>query len=156
MKQADNQMLEQSPNTPFLVVGVFLIVGLSMCTVVYLRRQLLYSIKDYISYLKRIVNNPGSGYVLLKQSNLAIADNNIEALKVFDIEEDQLLDTFSSFFNEEERKVLISLKQGHKFKKQISLSRHNARNYAEIRITTVMLKNDAYWAITLTTKSKRK
>ncbi|MDB3906729.1 PAS domain S-box protein [Crocinitomicaceae bacterium] len=146
---ADNQMLEQSPNTPFLVVGVFLIVGLSMCTVVYLRRQLLYSIKDYISYLKRIVNNPGSGYVLLKQSNLAIADNNIEALKVFDIEEDQLLDTFSSFFNEEERKVLISLKQGHKFKKQISLSRHNARNYAEIRITTVMLKNDAYLLATI-------
>jgi len=39
---ADNKLLEQSENTPFLVVGVFLIVGLSICTVVYLRRQLFF------------------------------------------------------------------------------------------------------------------
>ena len=147
---ADNQALEASANTPFLVVGVFLIVGLSICTVVYLRRQLLYSFKDYISYLKRIVNNPETGYVLLKQSNLAITDNNDEVLRVFDIEEEDLADTFATFFNEEERKTLLGLKPGHRFKKQISLSRHNARNYTEVRITTVMLKNDPFLIASIT------
>ncbi|XOV66255.1 MAG: histidine kinase dimerization/phosphoacceptor domain -containing protein [Fluviicola sp.] len=140
----DHQLLEQSVNTPFLVVGVFLIVGLSVCTVVYLRRQLQFSMNDYIAYLRRIVNNPGSGYILLKQSNLAVTDHNDEVLKFFDIQEGELSDLFSSFFNDEERKTLASLKQGHKFKKQISISRHNARNYAEIRISTVQMKNDAY------------
>lgn len=147
---ADNVLLEASPNSPFLVIGIFLIVGLSMCTMVYLRRQLLYSIKDYIGYLKRIVNNPGTGYVLLKQSNLAISDSNDEVLRVFDIEADELSDVFSSYFNEEERKTLLALKPGHKFKKQISLSRFNARNYAELKITTVLLKNDLYLLASIT------
>ncbi len=147
---ADNQALEQSPNPPFLVVGIFLIVGLTISTVVYLRRQLLYSINDYISYLRQIVNNPGTGYVLLKQSNLAITDNNDEVLKLFEIEEKDLSNTFSTFFNEEERKTLLGLKIGHKFKKQISISRHNARNYAEIQVTTIMLKNVAYLVASIT------
>ncbi|MCR9171257.1 MAG: PAS domain S-box protein [bacterium] len=141
---ADYEQLEAGSKVPFLVVGVFLIVGLSICTVVYLRRQLLFSIKDYISYLRRIVNNPGSGYVLLKQSSLIVVDHNDEVLKLLDIDIENLAETFYSFFNDDERKTLASLKQGHKFKKQISLSRHNARNYAEIRITNIILKNDAY------------
>ena len=147
---ADNQLLEESANPPFLVLGVFLIVGLSVSTSVYLRRQLIFSIKDYIRYLKRIVNNPGTGYVLLKQSNLSIRDSNNEVLKVFNIEKHDLSDVFSSFFSDEERKTIIDLKPGHKFKKQISLSRHNARNYAEIRISTVVVKNDNYLLASIT------
>jgi hypothetical protein len=147
---ADNQLLEKSENSPFLVVGIFLIVGLSVSTSVYLRRQLLYTIKDYISYLKRIVNNPGTGYVLLKQSNLSLRDSNDEVLKVFNIEEHELSEVFSSFFNEDERTLILDLKPGHKFKKQISLSRHNARNYAEIRMTTVTIKNDQFLLATIT------
>lgn len=141
---ADNQLLQQSKTEPFLVLGIFLIVGLSVSTSVYLRRQLIFSIKDYIAYLKRVVNSPGTGYVLLKQSNLSIQDSNKEVLKEFNIEKKELAEMISGFFTEEERDTLIGLKQGHKFKKQISLSKHNARNYAEIRITTVLLKNDSY------------
>ena len=122
---ADNQLIEKSENQPFFVVGVFLIVGITICTVVYLRRKLIFSIKDYVSYLKRIVNNPGMGYILLKQSNLSIVDTNDEVFRVFNIEENELSDVFSSFFNEEERNTITDLKLGHKFKKQISLSRHN-------------------------------
>lgn len=141
---ADSQLLENSNTAPFLVLGVFLIVGLSVSTSVYLRRQLVYSIKDYIAYLRRIVNSPGTGYVLIKQSNLSVQDSNTEVLKELNIENEDLSEVLFGFFTEEERNTLNSLKQGHKFKKQISISRHNARNYAEIRISTVMLKNELY------------
>ncbi|GAB5417153.1 MAG: hypothetical protein Crog4KO_20190 [Crocinitomicaceae bacterium] len=147
---ADTKLLEQSTNSPVLVLGVFLIVGLSVTTSVYLRRQLVFSMKEYISYLKRIVNNPGTGYVLLKQSNLAIRDSNKEVLQVLNIEKHELSDVFSSFFTESERKTIVDLKPGHKFKKQISLSRYNARNYAEIRITTTVVKNDTFLLASIT------
>lgn len=141
---ADHKLLEASPNPPFFVVGVFLIVGLSFCTVVYLRRQLMFSVKDYVAYLQQIVNNPGTGFVLLRQSNLSIADHNQEVLRIFNIEEHELSDVFSSHFNEKERSTILGLKPGHKFRKQVSLSRHNARNYVEIRVTTVVIKNEPY------------
>lgn len=147
---ADNQKIEESVNSPFLIVGVFLVVGISICTVVYLRRQLLFSIKDYISYLKSIVNNPGTGYVLLKQSNLTIYDSNDEVLKVFSVDQEELPRLFNSFFNEEDHKILSDLKRGHKFKKQVSLSKKNSRNYTEIRITTVMIKNNPYLLASIT------
>jgi len=147
---ADHNLLEQSPTPPFIVVGTFLIVGLAVTTVVYLRRQLIFSVKNYISYLKQIVNNPGTGFVLLRQSNLSIADNNDEVLRIFNLDKHELAEVFPSYFSEKERSTIASLKPGHKFKKQVSFSRHNARNYIEIRVLTITIKNEDYLLANIT------
>ena len=139
---ADHELLEQSEIQPFLAVGPFLIVGLAMSTVVYLRRQLLTSIKDYVIYLRRIMNNPGSGYILFRADNTDIFDWNEEVLRTLNCSDETLKNTFLKHFSSEDLDVIVNLKQGNSFKKQISLSRFSTINYLEIKVLPVLVKNE--------------
>ncbi len=140
----DHSLLEASEIPPFLAVGFFLIVGLTVCTVVYLRMNLLLSIKDYIGYLKGIMNNPGSGYILFKREGLAIMDSNEEVSRIFNISEEKLQKAVSTLFTDEELTELHLLKHGQHFKKQVSLARFNSRNYVEIKVTTLTVKKETH------------
>lgn len=146
---ANHELIEQGKMEPFLIVGLFFIVGLTMTTVVYLRRQLLYSIQNYISYLRRIMNNPDSGYLLFRAERKVIVDSNDEVARIFNIEPEQLSSTFFGFFTDSEYQELLHLKQGHSFKKQLSIPRFQSRIYIEIKVATIQVESDKLFLATI-------
>lgn len=146
---ADHSILESSEIPPFMAVGFFLIVGLTSGTVVYLRRQLLGSIGSYIAYLRKIMNNPGSGYLLIKVGKMELVDWNDEVLRVFKSDRKTISNAFFSVFSSKELNVINTLKQGNSFKKQISFSRFNTINYIEIKITPIQIKSDYFLLATI-------
>ena len=147
---SDHSLLEASEVPPFMAVGLFLVVGLAVCTVVYLRRQLLYSIKQYISYLRGIMNNPGSGYILFTPKQMKILDWNDEAIKIFNTTENRLKQDFSQLLNKVDFETVSEIKLGNTFKKQVTLSKFNTFKYVEIKVISIQIKNDYYLLATIT------
>lgn len=140
---ADNTLLEASEVPPFFIVGLFLIVGLTACTAVYLRMRLILSISDHVKYLKRIMNNPGSGYILFKPDKFVIEDYNEEVSRIFNVAENKLQEALNTLFSEKEYQEVLNIKQGQTFKKQISLARFNSRNYIEVKVNLLSINNES-------------
>ena len=92
-----HEQLDNSEVSPFIVIGLFLVMGIVSTFVIYVRRQLTNTIEDYSEYLNSIMNNPGSGYFLIDVSKtLKVLDYNDEALRVMDFDKE---DVNNSFFN---------------------------------------------------------
>jgi PAS domain S-box-containing protein len=142
--------LDKSEISPFIVVGLFLVLGIAASFVIYVRRRLIVSIEDYSEYLKKIMNNPGSGYVLIDISKSPkIIDFNTEALRVLDIDVMSINEDFFNYLDDDEIDAIRNLKIGHRYIKNIEFSKFNNRYFIELKIVILPLKNNIYWLVNI-------
>lgn len=132
-----------------LAYGLFATLAMSSTLVLYSRDKMVHEIEDYSEYLKKIINNPGSGYILFDFDNHTplILDYNTEALKEFGIQSEtrhSLQSQFFSYFKTYDREKMRQLKFGSKFVKTIKTNSAH-QNVLEVHVIVLMLKNGTYW-----------
>lgn len=132
-----------------LAFGLFATLGMSSTLVLFARDKMINEIEDYSDYLKKIINNPGSGYILFDfdKHTPIILDYNTEALKEFGIKSQTkhaLQTQFFSYFKTYDRDKMRQLKFGSKYVKTIK-SRSVDNNVLEVHVIVLQLKNGAYW-----------
>ncbi len=135
------------------LLALFILFGLSNILMLYARNNVLRKINDYSQYLKKIMNNPGSGYILFTMTgNRKIIDYNNEAFRYFtqnDEEESDLNKDFFDLFSNSEIKTIKELKRGMRFTKVITFNQYNRRYDIEFNISRITLKNGVLWLANL-------
>ena len=132
-----------------LAFGLYGTMAMSSTVVLFSRDKLINGIEDYSDYLKKIINNPGSGYILFDfdKHTPNILDYNTEALKEFGIQSEtrkSLQTKFFSHFKTYDREKMRQLKFGSKYVKTIRINNHD-RRVLEVHVMVLQLKNGAYW-----------
>lgn len=132
-----------------LAFGLYGTMAMSSTVVLFSRDKLINGIEDYSDYLKKIINNPGSGYILFDfdKHTPNILDYNTEALKEFGIQSEtkkSLQTKFFSHFKTYDREKMRQLKFGSKYVKTIRIN-NRGRRVLEVHVTVLQLKNSAYW-----------
>ncbi len=135
-----------------MVFGLFLVLALSSTVVLYSRQRMINAVEDYSYYLKRIMNNPGSGYLLLDliKDGLNVIDFNDEASRELNVKYSDftaIQDRFFSFLSATERLKIKQLKIGDKYVKTISYHKFNEKHFIELNIIVLSLKNGFYWLV---------
>ena len=135
--------IEVIPLPKLLIIGLFFALSGSSLTVLFSRHRLMNSIENYADYLKKIMNNPGAGYVLMDIKNgLEIIDFNEEACRVFNIKKatkENIYNVLSHHFLEEDFKELRKLNTGNKYKKEVQFNKYSIRHYIEMHVTIMPL-----------------
>lgn len=131
-----------------ILVLLFTLFGSSNLLMIYARSKMIYEMEDYSDYLKKIMNNPGTGYVLFDLKNgREVIDHNSDAKNYFTSNtttEDFTKDFFDQF-DAEEFKQISDLKLGSNFMKTLSFELQQKQADIEIRISLINLKNNFYW-----------
>lgn len=132
-----------------LAYGLFAALAMSSTVTLFSRDKMINQIEDYSDYLKRIINNPGSGYILFDfdKHTPNILDYNTEALKEFGIQsetKDALEYQFFSYFKTYDREKIQQLKFGSKYLKTIRTFSVK-KNVLEVHVIKLKLKNGTYW-----------
>ena len=142
------QRVEYSEVSPYATFGMFSVI--SFCSVIVLvsRQQMINSVEDYSNYLKKIVNNPGVGYVLFKmnENGIKYVDHNTESLHLIECEKDQLEEKINELFSSDEKKSLRELTLGNEFQKTVTL-KNDTGSSLDLDVSTLSLKNGTYWLL---------
>ena len=103
------------------------------------------SVEDYSNYLKKIVNNPGVGFVLLKfEANFQkLIDQNRESYKILDCKQNAIKEVVLSHLTDFEKNIIFTLKIGNSFNKKIVIPGEYPKTI-EIEVSTLSLKNGFY------------
>lgn len=148
---------EKIPDTEVssnIAYGIFTLLSMSSVLVLHSREKMINGIESYSEYLKKIINNPGSGYILFDFENNKpkIIDSNIEELKNFGIQYDskKSLETqFFSYFKPYDSEKIRQLKFGSKYVRTIRTSAID-RYFFEVHVIVLRLKNVTYWLAKIT------
>lgn len=132
------------------VVGLQLVMFLSSTFILYHRRNLLISGYDYSDYLKKIIHNPGSGYVLFNLNNegLEVIDYDAESMRIFSEsngEVSELSSKLYSFFDTNDIRTILKLKEGKKHTKDIEYTQLNSIQHFQLITSVMNFKNGIYW-----------
>jgi len=146
------QTIETDAISINLVFGLFVVLSLSSTVVLFSRQRMINAVEDYSQYLKRIMNNPGSGFILFntESDNLKVVDFNDEASRELNVKYSDFTaieKRFFNFLNQEERAKIIKLKPGDKYTKTISYHKFNEKHFIEFSIIVLSLKNGNYWLV---------
>lgn len=139
------------------LILLFTIIGATSIIVLFARIKIVHDVEDYSDYLKLIINNPGSGYVLfdLKNTN-KIIDFNEEAFNYFKIaSEKSMNDLFFNLFSNEELERLKQINLGQKIVIQKTTNRYNRKIYLEFNFMLLELRNNTYWLTNINDISER-
>lgn len=143
------QKIENPGIDKTLAYALFSVVAMSSVLVLYSREKMINGIEDYSDYLKKIINNPGSGYVLFdfEMNRPKILDFNDQAvrdlhLKVSSLEE--VGDIFFAQFTMYDLDKMRRLKFGSKYTKTVKTKSIDPQTL-EIHIIVQQLKNGIYW-----------
>jgi PAS domain S-box-containing protein len=155
------QSLDHIEVSPGVIFGLFSVISFCSIIVLVSRRRMINSVEDYSNYLKKIVNNPGVGYVLMKITDKAIKiiDYNSESLRLLSCNTDSLTDIICSLFSESEIKELKHLRLGNEFEKTVTLKQQEDVRFLDFDISIISLKNGMYWllrAVDVSDKIKEK
>ena len=146
----NHKALDDSEISPFIVVGLFMVLGMVSSYVIYVRKKLIITIEDYSDYLKAIMNNPGSGYVLIDvRKTPKVLDYNNEALRVLDLDKSDIHEGFFKNLDPAELDRVKGLKIGNRFTKNINFSKFNSHYFIELRIVVLPLKNNLFWLVNI-------
>lgn len=143
---------EKTPNAEMgssFAYGIFTVLAMGSTLALYSRDRMINGIEDYSGYLKKIINNPGSGYILFDfdKHKPKILDFNTEALKDFGIQSETkaaLQTQFFSYFKTYDREKMRQLKFGSKYLKTIKTATVD-KNFLEVHVIVLQLKNGTYW-----------
>ena len=138
---------------PF-IFGLFLTISGSSLLVLVARMRLMNAVEDYTEYLKKIMDNPGAGYILFEYGKkLNIIDCNNEVYRIFLIknrEKKSVKDALVNHISNQEFKKINKLNNGNKFNKKISLNKYGVKYYIELNFTSISLKNKDYFLARIT------
>ncbi len=127
------------------IFGLFFIIALCSIIVLSSRQKMINSVEDYSKYLKKIVNNPGVGFILFK-FNLSfqkVIDQNSESFKILDCTEEELEFIILSNLTEIEKNKIFYLTLGESFSKKICIT-YKSPKTIEFEVSTLSLKNGFY------------
>ncbi|MFT5858270.1 MAG: PAS domain S-box-containing protein [Flavobacteriaceae bacterium] len=132
--------------------GLFFVLALSSSVVLYSRQRMINAVEDYSHYLKKIMNNPGSGYLLIdrKKDKFNVIDFNDEASRELNVkyqDQERIQARFFSFLKEGEREEILNLKLGDKYVKTIRYHKFKEKHFIELDIIILSLKNGYYWLV---------
>lgn len=148
-----NQNIEKTEVNLTYMIPFFIFFGAAVSVVIYVRGKILERLEEYAIYLKKIVNIPGTGFVLfdIKNDELNVIDSNDEAKKFLQTDSDikSLSNSLYMHFTPEEFKKLKELKFGNKFTKEIMIQLFNSRCDIELNIGILTHKKRSYWLTTL-------
>lgn len=146
----NHEAIDESDISPFIVVGLFLVVGIVSSLVIYSRKNLISNIEDYSEYLKTIMNNPGSGYILMDVNKTPrILDYNNEAIRVLNLNEDKINEGLFKNFKTDELDKIRDLKIGNRYIKNINFYKYNSHYYIELKIVVLPLRNNFFWLVNI-------
>jgi PAS domain S-box-containing protein len=127
-----------------IILAFFLLIAMSSTYMIYSRQLLLNNVEDYSRYLKDILDNPETGYVLLEfNDHLSLIDMNDQLQKALfnNVSWDEVEQKIHSWFSKSELDNLKQLRLGHKEHKRIETSVYERTSVYDIQITRLPLKN---------------
>ncbi len=127
------------------IFGLFSIIACCSILVLSSRQKMINSVEDYSKYLKKIVNNPGIGFVLFKFNSTfqKVIDQNKESIKILGCSQNEIENIILSHLTDIEKKDIFLLKMGNTFSKKINISIKSSRTI-KIEVSTISLKNGFY------------
>lgn len=136
--------VEDVPLAKPFIIAIFATIGGSAITVIYARTRMLSNVREYAEYLKRIMNNPGAGYVLVDcEEEVQILDYNQEACRVFNVKEpalEAIEELFQQYFTEQDWSKVRELSAGGKYKKNLQFNKYGIKHHIEIHINQMLFK----------------
>jgi PAS domain S-box-containing protein len=144
-----NASLEYSEIRLNYIIPFFALFGVAHVLMIYARNNVLRNINDHADYLKNIMNNPGSGYILfeLEGTDLTVIDFNQEAISYFDLinnDKEGLTKALLNQFSDADIRELSFLKIGNRYVKRFNLDRFNKRLELELRIGIILIRNNQF------------
>jgi PAS domain S-box-containing protein len=121
---------------------LILCIGIFSLVIYASRNKMIDSIEDHNLYLKKIVNNLGSGIVLFQIQNDLIEIIDINKTTLLISIDDGFEKKFNSFFSFEERVYLENMSEEQIFIKEIYIDNDSIQ---EIKINKLLLKNGNYF-----------
>ncbi|MDX2359524.1 MAG: histidine kinase dimerization/phosphoacceptor domain -containing protein [Crocinitomicaceae bacterium] len=136
------------------ILGLFVTISGSALLVLLARMKLMNAVEDYTDYLKKIMDNPGAGYILFELGKrIKIVDCNDEVYRVFFLKEqskEKVKITLKNYLSEKDIKHISKLNIGNKFNKSISFNKYGLKHYAEMSFNVLSLKNKDYFLARIT------
>lgn len=136
--------VEVIPFSKAFVAGVFVVIGSTAVSVHYARSRLIGLYREYASYLRSIMNYPGTGYILVDlDDEVSVLDFNKEASRVFNIKDPQnetVKNVLLHYIEKKEFNQIKKLNHGQNFKKEIQFNKFGIRHYTEIYAHLISLK----------------
>ena len=135
------------------VYALFISIGISFLAVYFSRDKMIRKLQDYNYYLKRILNNPGNGFVLfeIEEKNIDyinITDYNNESFNLLNSAESKELEKrFNTFLSGEDKKTIKNLERGNLFQMQYYLNQES--KIIDVRIISLWFKSGKYFLATL-------
>lgn len=133
----------------YTLFSFYLLFTSASVLVLFSRERMIKSVEDYSDYLKQILNNPGTGFVLFANDrNLPfLIDFNEQACCLLDKKADEIEDVFDllsvSDFN-----TIYHLTFDERFSKTIEINRDNKEvRHLELVGTIMQLKNGFYYLL---------
>lgn len=126
--------------------GLFLVIALCSVVVLLSRQKMINSVEDYSNYLKKIVNNPGVGYVLFRFVNgrPILVDYNQESLRILNCEEQNIELRMLETIDKKEIDSIEQLKIGGERSISVLLKSQNETRALEYHFSVIFLKNGLY------------
>ena len=145
---------EISTVTSFTLFGM---LGVCSILMLYSRERMINSVEDYSNYLKKIMNNPGIGYVLInfEGEKIHVIDYNQESIGLLSLNEGNLNSlevSLQSNLTEQDITQINGLSKQDDFIKYILI---DGAKTIEVKVSIVNLKNGLFWLVCLTNITKR-
>ncbi len=143
------QYVDNPEISKYASFGLFFVLSLCSVLVLWSRQRMINSVEDYSHYLRKIVNNPGNGYVLFRFINerFILVDFNSETLRLLDVEEEEIKDFVFNLVDSESFEEIKSLKIGHEFHRIYPINGKKDRRALEFSFSVLSLKNGFYWLL---------
>lgn len=126
--------------------GLFSVIAICSVLVLWSRQKMINSVEDFSNYLKKVVNNPGIGYVLFRfiDNEPVIIDYNDESLKMLDRPDNEIKSGLFELFSEEDLHQISMITFGTDFEWAGLLKQSKERRALKIGISNISLKNGVY------------
>jgi PAS domain S-box-containing protein len=140
------QFIDQPNISEGATFALFLVIAICSMLVLWSRRKMINSVEDYSNYLKKIVNNPGIGYILFRfiDDSPVIMDYNEESLKILKKQDNDLKSGFFELFTENEIEEISNIKFGSEFEWSGLLKHTKEKRAIKVAISNISLKNGIY------------
>lgn len=125
---------------------LFVTIGVFYMAMYYSRNRIIQSLQDYNQYLKRIVNNPGNGFVLftLENDQIAVSDYNLEAFPLLHVsEKEELEQKMQRMWSLRERRRIVSLQKKEFYQVRIQEVLHD--QILDVRVIPLWFKTGKYY-----------
>jgi two-component sensor histidine kinase/PAS domain-containing protein len=131
------------------VFAFFILVASASILVLLSRERLIKSMEDYSDYLKQILNNPGTGFILFKsnRNNHELIDFNDRASDLLGKNKSEIKEIVN-VFTPEEYQIIYDLTFGEYFTKTLDLiDQKKSIRHLELNTSIMQLKNGTYYLL---------